>query len=292
MRLSLPTKIVITAPVGRSRRVMRMHREELGSVVVYRFESLPGTVEAFVSTRLGGVSEAPFDSLNLGLRVGDDPERVVENRRLLFGALGIGLERSVWCKQIHADGVTVVGAADAGRGSLEEGSIVDGTDALVTDVPGLSLCVTVADCVPVAIVDPERAVIGLAHAGWGGTVARISSKTVEAMRQRFGSDPAAIVAAVGPSIGPAGYEVGEDVIERARAAFGERSAEILEPGAGERAFFDLWSANRIDLEEAGVPPAQIEVSEIASDRHLDEFYSHRHEGGRTGRFITGLTLRL
>jgi polyphenol oxidase len=269
-----------------------MYRDERGGVVVYRFESLPSGVEAFVSTRHGGVSRAPFDSLNLGLRVGDDPEKVVENRRLLFGELGMSLGQSVWCKQIHADGVTVVSAEDGGRGSLEEDSIVEETDALVTDVTGLSLCVTVADCVPVAIVDPERAVVGLAHAGWGGTVSRISSKTVEVMRERFGCDPTSIVAAIGPSIGPAGYEVGEDVIERARAAYGERASEILEPGSGGRAFFDLWSANRIDLEAAGVSGERIEVSGIASDRRLDDFYSHRHEGGRTGRFIAAVTLRL
>lgn len=244
-----------------------------------------------VSTRLGGVSSAPYESLNLGLRVGDDPEKVVENRRILFRELGMSLERSVWCRQIHADGVVVVGAGDAGRGSTEEESIVEDADALVTDTPGLSLCVTIADCVPVVIFDPERGVAGLAHAGWGGTVSRISSRTVAVMRERFGCDPGAIAAAIGPSIGPAGYEVGEDVIERARAGYGERASEILAPGSEGKAFFDLWTANRIDLEDAGVSGERIEVSGIASDEHLDEFYSHRHEGGQTGRFITAVTLR-
>jgi YfiH family protein len=203
----------------------------------------------------------------------------------------MSLERSVWCKQIHADGVVVVGAEDAGRGSTEEESIVEDADALVTDTPGLSLCVTLADCVPVVIFDPERKVVGLVHAGWGGTVARIASRTVEVMRERFGCDPGAVVAAIGPSIGPAGYEVGEDVIERARAGYGERTSEILEPGPDGEALFDLWTANRIDLEAAGVSGERIEVSGIASDEHLDEFYSHRHEGGRTGRFIAAVTLR-
>jgi len=268
-----------------------MHRDQRQDLLVYRFDTLPEGVEAFVSTRLGGVSAPPYSSLNLGLRVGDDPEDVVENRRLLFRELGLSLERSVWCKQVHADGVVVVGAEDAGRGSTEEDSIVEDADALVTDTPGLSLCVTLADCVPVLIVDRERGVVGLAHAGWGGTVSRISSRTVEVMRERFGCDPAALVAAIGPSIGAAGYEVGEDVIERARSGYGERAAEILEPSSDGKAFFDLWAANRIDLEAAGVSGERIEVSGIASDEHLDEFYSHRHEGGRTGRFITAVTLR-
>lgn len=267
-----------------------MQRDERQGLAVYRFESLPDGVEAWVSTRRGGVSSPPYESLNLGFQVGDDPEKVVENRRLLFGAFGLSLERSVWCRQVHADGVVVVDAADAGRGSTEEESIVEDADALVTDTPGLTLCVTVADCVPVAIFDPELRVAGLAHAGWGGTVSRISSRTVEVMRERFGCDPAALVAAIGPSIGPGGYEVGEDVIERVKAGFGSRAAEILVPASEGKAFFDLWSANRIDLEEAGVGAAGIEVSGIASDERLDEFFSHRREGGRTGRFLAAVSI--
>lgn len=267
-----------------------MRRDERQGLLVYRFETLPEGIEAFVSTRQGGVSGAPYESLNLGLRVGDEAAKVVENRRLLFDAVGMSLERSVWCRQIHADGVVVVGDEDAGRGSTEEDSIVQDADALVTGTPGLPLCVTVADCVPVVIFDPERRVVGLAHAGWGGTVARISSRTVAVMRERFGCDPAAMVAAIGPSIGPAGYEVGEDVIERARAGFGERAAEILAPAREGKAYFDLWAANRIDLEEAGVAAERIEVSAIATDENLGEFYSHRHENGQTGRFIAAASL--
>jgi len=268
-----------------------MRPDQRHGLLAYRFQSLPEGVEALVSTRRGGASSPPYESLNLGLRVGDDPEKVVDNRRLFFQTFGISLEQSVWCKQIHADGVVVVGAEDAGRGSTEEDSIVEDADALVTDTPGLSLCVTVADCVPVVIFDPARRVVGLAHAGWAGTVSRISSRTVEVMRERFDCDPATIVAAIGPSIGPAGYEVGNDVIERARAGYGERASEILESAPGGKAFFNLWAANRIDLEAAGVSGERIEVSGIASDEHLDDFYSHRHEGGRTGRFIAVATLR-
>jgi len=267
-----------------------MHRDEREGLVAYRFESLPPGVEALVSTRRGGVSPPPYDSLNLGLRVGDDPGKVVENRELLFRAFGMSLERSVWCRQIHADGVVVVDEADAGRGSREEESIVKDADALVTDVPGLALCVTLADCVPVVVFDPVQRVVGLAHAGWGGTVSRISSRTVAVMGERFGSEPAAMIAAIGPSIGQAGYEVGEEVTERARAAFGPRAEELLAPVADGKSRFDLWAANRIDLEEAGVPAAGIEVGEVATDTNLDLFFSHRHEGGRTGRFITAVRL--
>jgi YfiH family protein len=268
-----------------------MRRDERDGLLAYRFETLPEQLDALVSTRHGGVSAVPYDSLNLGLRVGDEDERVIENRRRLFAAFELPLERSVWCKQVHADRVVVVGADDAGRGCAEEETIVEETDALVTDTLDLPLCVTVADCVPVVIFDPQRHVVGLAHAGWGGTVARISSRTVAVMRERFGCEPASMVAAIGPSIGPAGYEVGEEVIARAEEAFGDRAPEILAAGDGGKALFDLWSANRIDLEEAGLAAERIEVSGIASEAQLEDFYSHRVEGARTGRFIAAVSLR-
>jgi YfiH family protein len=267
-----------------------VRRDQRDRLLAYRFETLPSELDALVSTRHGGASAAPYASLNLGLRVGDEEQVVVENRRRLFGAFGMPLERSVWCKQIHADGVTVAGDEDAGRGSVEEDSIVGETDALVTNTPGLPLCVTLADCVPVLIFDPAKRALGLAHAGWGGTVARISSRTVAVMGERFGSDPAALIAAIGPSIGPARYEVGPEVVERASAAYGERAAEILEPVGEGKARLDLWGANRIDLEEAGVGANRIEVAAISTERHLDDFYSHRVEGV-TGRFIVAASIR-
>jgi len=268
-----------------------MRREERGELVAHRFETLADGLDALVSTRHGGVSPAPYDSLNLGLWTDDEAERVVENRRRLFAAFELPFERSVWCRQVHGDGVAAVGEADAGRGAGEEATVVPDADAMVTDAPGLPLCVKVADCVPVVVHDPERGVLGLAHAGWGGTVARVCSRAVAVMAERFGSEPRALRAAIGPSIGPAGYEVGAEVVERARAAYGERAEEILSPRAGGKALFDLWAANRIDLEEAGVAAGRIEVAALASDERLGDFYSHRREGGRTGRFALVAMLR-
>jgi hypothetical protein len=267
-----------------------MRREERGELVAYRFERLPATVDVLVSTRHGGVSPSPHDSLNVGLWTADESERVIENRRRLLTGFDLPFERSVWCRQVHSDGVVVIGEADAGRGSVDESSVVPDADAMVTATPGLPLCVKVADCVPVVVVDPVLGVLGLAHAGWGGTVARICSATVATMGERFGSDPAQLAAAIGPSIGPGGYEVGTDVIERARAAYGGRSAEILTM-RGEKALFDLWAANRIDLEEAGLASGRIEVGGIASDERIEDFFSHRREDGRTGRFAMVAALR-
>jgi polyphenol oxidase len=270
-----------------------MYRDERHGLRVYRFKSLPADrLDVLVSTRLGGVSEGPWASLNLGLRVDDDARRVLENRRLLFAAHGLALDRSVWCKQVHRDAVTVVDDRDAGRGVLSEDGIVDQSDALVTSVPGLTLCVTLADCVPVVIYDPVHHVVGLAHAGWGGTVRRIASRTLETMRTRWGSEPARMIAAVGPSVAQADYEVGGDVIEQATTAFGGDVGHVLRKDAGEAtAHFDLWEANALDLEQAGVPRSSIEISGISTAAALDEFYSHRIEGHPTGRFITAATLR-
>jgi purine-nucleoside/S-methyl-5'-thioadenosine phosphorylase / adenosine deaminase len=268
-----------------------VRREERDGLAVYRFDSLPAPgLDAFVSTRTGGVSASPYASLNLGMGVGDEPAAALENRRRLFSAFDLSLEHSVWGEQVHGGAVAVASVVDAGRGSIEQGSRIPRTDAIVTGVAGLTLCLTLADCAPVVLYDPERAVLGLAHAGWRGAAARIASRAVEAMRAGFGSDPADILAAVGPSIGPGAYEVGEEVVDRAREAFGERSPRVLEPLGGGKARFDLWAANALDLEEAGVDPRRIEVAGISTGEALDRFYSHRAEG-RTGRFIAAATLR-
>jgi YfiH family protein len=188
--------------------------------------------------------------------------------------------------------VFVVEESDLGRGSVSEGDIVEQTDALVTDVRGAVLCVTLADCVPVVIYDPIRHVVGLAHAGWGGTVRRISSRTVEVMQERWGSQPDELLAAIGPSIGPDEYEVGPEVIEQARRAYGRQSGRIIRPGPNGKANFDLWEANALDLELTGVCRARIEIAGISTAAALDRFYSHRLEGRpQTGRFITAVALR-
>lgn len=268
-----------------------MRRQDLpAGIGVYRFERLPAArVDAVVSTRHGGVSQRPYESLNLGLHVGDRPESVVENRRRLFAALGLPLERSVWCRQVHEDSVRVVDVADAGRGALGPDSVIADTDALVTDVVDLPLAVIVADCVPVVVYDPEHHVLGIAHAGWAGTVRRITRATVATMRERWGSDPARLQAAIGPSIGPEDYEVGEDVASAAQAAFAAEAEGVLRQRGDGKYNFDLWAANRIDLLEAGVPESQIETAEISSLGHGD-FYSHRGEGV-TGRFAAVACLR-
>jgi YfiH family protein len=269
-----------------------VHPDDRDGLRAYRFETFPADrVDTLVSTRDGGVSQGSYASLNLGLHVRDADADVVTNRERFFAAFGQPLAASVWCLQIHADAVHVVGETDLGRGARSLEGVIADTDALVTDRPGVPLCVLLADCVPVALYDPEHHAIGLAHAGWKGTVARISSRTVEVMREAYGSDPAQLIAGIGPSISPDRYEVGENVIAPAREAYGD--APVLRDLGGGKALFDLWAANALDLEQAGVPRARIEISGISTIDSLDEFYSHRFEGSpatHTGRFATVVTL--
>lgn len=241
-----------------------MRPDDRAGLRVYRFESVPtDRVDALVTTRIGGID------LSRAARA-DHADR-------LFEAYALP-ERAVWCVQVHSDVVTYVDAP----------GVVEGTDALITDRAGLALGVIMADCVPVLLYDPEHHALGLLHAGWQGTVARLASTTVRAMTERFGSDPAALVAAIGPSIGPDEYEVGEDVIERARAAFGAEAPVLHEHPTPGKAYFDLWAANALDLREAGVE--QIEVAGLSTARNLDEFYSWR-VARDTGRFATIASLR-
>ena len=233
-----------------------MHIDERDGLRVYRFDTVP----AFVTTRRDG----------LDLSLTSRPEHAPR----LLKAYGLPAD-AVWCRQVHSD---VVARVDAPQ-------LVDGADALITDTTDLPLCVIMADCVPVVLHDPVRHALGLAHAGWQGTVARIASTTVRAMVEHFGTDPAHVVAAIGPSIGPDEYEVGEDVVTRARAAYGDAAPILHSDG---KTYFDLWAANEHDLRSAGV--TQIEVAGLSTARHLDDFYSHR-VARDTGRFATIATLR-
>jgi len=228
-----------------------------------------------VFTRRGGVSPAPWDSLNVGSTVGDDLARVRQNRERAFRALGRDPESlyDVW--QVHGAQVAV---ATAPRRADEPHVRAD---AILTDTPSVTLFMRFADCVPILLCDPHKRVVGLVHAGWRGTVQRAAGAAVEAMRKHFGCRPVDIPAGIGPSIGPDHYVVGEEVESQARQAFGEQAASLLPQRNGEL-IFDLWAANRLVLEQAGVET--IEVAGVCTACHRQDWYSHRAEQGKTGRF--------
>ncbi len=228
-----------------------------------------------VLTRRGGVSTAPFASLNLSRSVADRADTVAENRRRAYGVLGRELATLVHAHLVHEATVRRVGAADHGR-------VLPTCDALITDEPGCGLTMNFADCAPIVLYDPDHHAVGLAHAGWRGTIADVAGAMVRAMAASFGSDPAALLAAVGPCIGPAVYEVGPDVIEAVEEAFPAAAGRLLiAPKGAPRPYFDLPEANRLNLTRAGVN--HIEIAPLCTGTRTDLFFSHRAEGGQTGR---------
>jgi hypothetical protein len=155
-------------------------------------------------------------------------------------------------------------------------------DAILTDTPGVTLFMRFADCVPIMLHDPQKKVVGLVHAGWKGTVDHIVSIAVQTMQAKYYTRPEDIRACVGPSIGAHHYEIGPEVAARVHAAFGQDAGALLSTHNGSSVHFDLWEANRLLLERAGVQ--HIQVAGICTACHLDDWYSHRGEKGKTGRF--------
>ncbi len=255
--------------------------EQSGPIRYYSFENLSsaGVLNAVI-TRRGGVSAAPWRSLNVGATVGDDPEHVVENRVRSLRAFAREMDSvfDVW--QVH--GVDVVCAENPRPADAKHRK----ADIILTDRPHVTLFMRFADCVPILLYDPIRKVAGLAHAGWQGTVLQAGAHAVAAMTRCYQSVPGDILAAIGPSIGPHHYEVGPEVIEQVEQAYGDRADELLLSVNGrrphEKAYLDLWRANLITLQRAGV--RQIESAGICTACNLDDWYSHRAEKGRTGRF--------
>lgn len=240
----------------------------------FAFDNLAGLTHA-VFTRRGGVSPAPWDSLNVGGSVGDDIVHVRENRLRSFLALGRDPAsiHDVWL--VH--GTDVVHAHAPRDLAFKPPQ----ADIITTDSPRVTLFMRYADCVPILLHDPRKGVVALVHAGWLGTVRNAAKAALDAMRTRYGSDPRDLRAAIGPAIGPDHYEVGADVAKKVRAAFNSQAESLLEP-RGDKFLLDLWKANRLQLEAEGVE--SIEIAEICTACHLDDWYSHRAEQGKTGRF--------
>lgn len=247
----------------------------------YQFDGWP-QVKHGIFTRHGGTSAAPWASLNLGGNVGDDPKAVRQNHERMYGVLGVddGRACSVW--QVHSADVILANGPVRGRRWLAL------ADAMITDQADTPLSMRFADCVPLLFHDPVRGVIGMAHAGWRGTVLGVGGNTVRTMVEAYGCRPYDIQAGIGPSISREYYQVGEEVVAAVRAYFGSDSQLIRRDPADGTAYLDLWAANRLDLERAGVE--QIEVAGICTASNTDEFFSHRAEKGQTGRFGAVISL--
>ncbi len=252
------------------------------SLRFYQFESLtfPRVIQA-IYTRHGGVSPDPWRSLNVGGTVGDDAGRVVENRQRSFRASDRDLDSiyDVW--QVHSAAVVQARAPRANRSPPQ-------ADAIITDNSKVTLFMRFADCVPIMLYDPARQAIGLVHAGWMGTVRGTVRAAVEAMIEAYHTDPHDLQAGIGPSIGPDHYVVGSDVVALVEKAFGRQAGRHIQVRDG-RTHFNLWSANEEILESCGV--RSIEVAGICTACHVEDWFSHRREHGKTGRFGALMALR-
>lgn len=248
------------------------HKHTIGDLPIYQataIAALPGIVQGF-TTRQGGVSATPYDSLNLGSHVGDNLGDVLANRQRVWAKVGFAESDVALAEQVHGDGIAVVKAGTGGQP-------LPGVDALVTDVPHLLLMLFFADCVPVYLVDPERRAIGLAHAGWRGAAADIVGKTAQRMAEEFGSVPSSCRAAIGPCIGGESYEVGPEVL----AHFLPHSA-ISGP-----AHLDLQQVISRQLLAAGLRSEAIAVSGEDTFQNKQDFFSYRRHGitGRMAAFL-------
>lgn len=250
------------------------------------------------TSRHGGVSEAPFGSLNCGLHVQDDPVRVVENRRRLAGAIGMPFEACTYAEQVHGAQVAVIGGTERGAGREAQEASVAGADALITDLPGVTLNLMFADCVPLYFYDPVHRAVGLAHAGWKGTVSQIAMATVSKMAQTYNSKPEELFAAIGPCIDACCYEVDEKVAKPVRGvlqnvdATPEQREQVLRPGPEPGKYrLALKTLNRLLMTKAGILSSRIEVTELCTSCDTGRFFSHRKEGGRTGRMVAWIALK-
>lgn len=211
----------------------------------------------------------------MGGTVGDDSKRVRANRNLSLQAVGCDPSTvfDVW--QVHAADVAYATAPRPDSESVRQ------ADIILTDKPNVTLYMRFADCVPIMVHDPRRGVVGVAHAGWKGTVQDVAGSMVNAMREQYGSNPSDLVAGIGPSIGPDHYEIGRDVIAQVMQKFGEEAEQVL-PSQDGKIHFDLWKTNKLLLERAGI--GIIEVAGICTACNTQDWFSHRAEKGRTGRF--------
>lgn len=249
---------------------------EIDHLRYYMFDNLSEHgISHAIFTRNGGVSPEPWKSLNMGATVGDDLGRVSENRARAFGVLGRSIESifDVW--QVHSNDVICASQPRPSNTPHQK------ADAIVTDRKEVTLFMRFADCVPIMLFDKRLKVIGLVHAGWLGTINKVVTRTIIQMKRRYLSEPSDIIAGIGPSIGPDHYEIGDDVIEGVNKSFGCLAKEVLTMTNGV-VYFNLWEANRLLLDLCGI--RNIEVSGICTACHLDEWFSHRGEHGRTGRF--------
>lgn len=272
-------------------RVMKLCNREGVPFLTFPLLEKTGLVTDAFSTRMGGVSKGDFATMNLSFTRGDNREDVLENYGRMAKALNVDMDRMVLTWQTHTTNVRLVTKEDAGKGVVRERDYRD-VDGLITDIPGITLVTFFADCVPLYFLDPVHRAIGLSHSGWRGTVKKMGKVTMEAMEREFGSRPEDMIACIGPSICKDCYEVGPEVKEEFASAFDEKyHNQILFKNCNGKYQLDLWKANEIVLEEAGIKKENLAVTNICTHCNPEFLFSHRSMGERRGNLCAFLSLK-
>lgn len=267
-----------------------VEREGVPFLVFPGLDETEAVIHGF-STRMGGVSEGMFSSMNLSFARGDEEGRVRENFARLGRAMGLDCRNLVFSDQTHTSNVRVVTEADRGKGFVREKDYRD-VDGLVTNVPGLVLATFYADCVPLFLVDPVHRAVGLSHSGWKGTVGKIGKRTVELMKEQYGTRPEDLTAAIGPSICQNCYEVSEDVIGQFQEAFEKTYwKEIFYEKPDGKYQLNLWRANELIFREAGLLPERILTTDLCTCCNAKLLFSHRASKGKRGNLGAFLMLK-
>lgn len=264
----------------------QLPNESLAYYTYKLFSSFPH-IACLTSTRLGGVSQGHLQSLNLSFRVGDDEEAVFTNKKRFYSLLDIDAETVAQAQLVHGAHVEIVRDYTPRDARYKFPS----TDGLVTNLVNRPLFIPVADCLALAYFDPKHHAIGLAHAGWKGAVAKIPQEMVTVMHATYGTDPADLLVGISPGLGPCCYEVQQDLVAIFTETFPAEAHRFFVVQANGRTHLNMWAAVSWQLQQVGVWAEHIELANICTACHTDEFYSHRAEKGKTGRFASMITLQ-
>lgn len=264
-----------------------------GELIYLKFPSFEetGLVKHCFSTRLGGVSSGIFKSMNLGFNRGDSDDNVRKNFRILCNAIDVDVDDLVFSDQIHEDKIAIVGMNDRGKGFSKKSDLL-GVDGLITTEKNVALVTFYADCVPLYFLDPIHKVIGLAHAGWRGTVKKIGKKMVEKMIYHYNTNPKDMIAGIGPSIGGCCFEVSEDVKNAFSNVYNHDIIdEIVKNKGNDKYLINLWVANAVSMVEGGMDFNKITVGDICTMCNAEDMFSHRKTEGKRGNMAAIMALK-
>jgi YfiH family protein len=272
------------------------NKEQLDLFTIDSWQKQFPQLKVGFSSRSGGVSSAPFHSLNTGLHVSDKTEDVIINRERLADKVNLPIESWIYAEQIHSNEVELLNSNDRGKGIYSRETAIQAKDAFITQSTNICMAALFADCVPLYFFDPVHQAIGLAHAGWKGTVQEIAAVTIKMMQQHFNSQSHEIIAAIGPSIGICCFEVDEIVMNKVWELFGREmlwnidDKPLYQKQKNGKFLLNLQESNRQIMMKAGILPSHIEVTDYCTSCRTDLFFSHRKENGKTGRMVAWIGL--